>query len=198
MVKLIESAGRLYQETSTPRAEPEEVRPHGWFVIRMHLSQGWHSAEAETDSGLTVTEIAELVAEHEEARITRQALEHAKASADSCWERVDSAARIMRSRSISHDKRLSKAAFELGLVGENAGEGSSRVDHKMIADHYYTLRTRGMWPAAEGDQRLEPHSHDDAVTIVETAHKIGWDSLRRAWRRKGIEVSINAEIFPIK
>lgn len=204
LVKLIESAGRLYQATRAPEATPETTYRDGQFVIRAHLRQGWADADQETDSGLTIAEIAELVAHHQQARIDQQALEQAQASADASWERLDSGATLMQPRLdsdgkvIRHDARLRSAAFELGLIGENAGEGGSRVDHEMIADHYYTLRTGGIWPTPEGGQYLEPHGHDDAVTIIETAHGVAWDSLRRAWRGKGIKVSTKAEVFPIK
>lgn len=122
-------------------------------------------------------------------------LDAAERDASTCWERVFSANRIMRDHEADYGKRARLALFEFGLTGEQGGKGASRVDHELIADHYYVMRCGGtLW---EG-QVLQPHSHDEAVCVIEARYGIDWESLRRAWRRKGIPVSTDAEVFPIK
>jgi hypothetical protein len=110
-------------------------------------------------------------------------------------ERFRSVRRIMKDRTLGHDRRMRKALFELGVIGEDGGAGADRVDHRHIANHYFALRTGGsLW---EG-KKLAPHSHDAAVQVIETRYGIPWDSLQRAWRRKRIEVRTEAVVFPIK
>lgn len=123
---------------------------------------------------------------------------------EACWgslkamfKQIRSAWKIMRDRKIKHDKRQRKALFELGLIGENGGFGTERVDHSYIASHYHALRLGApnvMW---EG-KILSPHSHDCAVQVIEARYDIDWASLTKAWNRKKIQVDIKAKVFPIE
>lgn len=124
-------------------------------------------------------------------------LERAEDESRACWARVDSASRIMQNHAFDYDKRARRALFELGMTGEAGGKGAARVDHHWIAEHYYALRCGAPDALWEG-QILTPHSHVDAVRVIEERYGVDWESLRRAWRRKGIFVSTDAEVFPIK
>lgn len=124
-------------------------------------------------------------------------LEASERDADTYWRRVDSAHRIMRDHRTDYEKRTRKALFELGMTGEVGGKGAARADHRRIAAHYHALRCGAPDVLWEG-QILPPHSHADAVRVIELRYGVDWESLRRAWRRKGIVVSTEAEVFPIK
>lgn len=197
--KLIRSAGRAYQSKCAPATEPENEQRDGLFVLRNYLrGQADHGA-LETDSGLTIGEVAELLASHEQHRHDHIALGQAEQSASSCWERVDSALAIIRDTARPFDKRLRLAAYELELIGDQGGPGKDRVDHERIAAHYHTLRTGGGWIDEQGaTEALAPLNHADAVLVIERTYSTDWESLRRAWRRKKIQVSTDAEAFPIK
>lgn len=108
-----------------------------------------------------------------------------------------SARKIMKDRRLRHDKRMRKAIFELGLIGKKGGAGRERVDHRRMAHHYYALR-RGAPDTLWEGEILAPHSHNDAVKVIEVRYGLDWDSLAHACNVKKIPLRTDAEVFPIK
>lgn len=96
-------------------------------------------------------------------------------------------------------KRHSAALYALGLIGEAHGEGRQDDWHQEAAAHYYLLRAGGGCWRDGGCVEVKPIGHDAAISIVMQEFDIqDLQNLERAWRRKGIEVSYDAEVFPIK
>ncbi|MDX9718902.1 MAG: hypothetical protein RBT67_16165 [Thauera sp.] len=199
---LLELARAYLAGPPGPGAYPADARAEDYArAIRRDLTTDagrthWFAVLDERVDGVTLPPavLLRLLADAAALPHALRQMEAAERSSNACWERVDSACRIMREHDVDYEKRVRKALFELGLTGEAGGKGKARVDHHLIADHYYALRCGERW---EG-QALPPHSHVDAVRIIEDRHGVDWESLRRAWRRKGIVVSTEAEVFPIK
>jgi len=146
---------------------------------------------------LPVGVVLRLIVDAAALPAAKRQLADSEREANACWERVYSAHRIMQDHNVDYEKRSRKVLFELGITGEDGGKGKARVDHAVIADHYYALRCGEPNVLWDGEI-LPPHSHNDAVRIIEERYGLDWDSLRKAWRRKSIQVSIDAEVFPIK
>lgn len=127
-----------------------------------------------------------------------ESLRQSEAEADEFWGRWESARKIMKKPGKPHDTRARLALFELGLIGEEAGQGKSRVDHHGIAAHYALLRTGGhYWGGGGALERVGPHGHHAAVQMIEARYRIEWETLRRGCLRKGIKLCTKAEVYPI-
>lgn len=99
--------------------------------------------------------------------------------------------------------RYADALYQLGLTGEENGEGRTKNAHIEAAELYYLLRTGGDIVENGKLQSIEARSHADAVLFVEHKFKTEWESLVRAWSRikqktgKTIRPSYKAEVYPI-
>lgn len=99
--------------------------------------------------------------------------------------------------------RYANALYQLGLTGEENGEGRTKNAHIEAAELYYLLRTGGDIVENGKIQSIEARSHADAVLFVEQEFKTEWESLVRAWSRikqktgKTIRPSYKAEVYPI-
>lgn len=100
--------------------------------------------------------------------------------------------------------RYADALYQLGLTGEQNGEGRTKNAHIEAAELYFLLRTGGHIVKNGKLQLIEARSHADAVQLVEQEFKTEWESLERAWSRikqktgKTIRPSYQAEVYPIK
>lgn len=139
-----------------------------------------------------------LVGEAMRVPVLEEQLRQCEASSAGWLGLWNSARKIMKKPGKPHDKRTRLALFELGLIGEESGQGKSRVDHRGIADHYFLLRKGGhYWSDVGTLDRIEPHGHDAAVQMIEKRYSIDWDTLVRGCARKGIAIKTKAEVFPI-
>lgn len=119
--------------------------------------------------------------------------------ADEAWGAIDDARRIMTSgANVSTRERQSEALRRLKLLRAAHNKGTMNPAYQEAARLYYRLRCGGHTPQKDGPPiPYAALSHDDAVREVEKFARIGWDELARAWRRYGIEVRTEAEVFPI-
>lgn len=134
----------------------------------------------------------------QEVEYLKRRLAESEREADAAWVLIYSAGRIIedKSKGTPH-QRYSKALYELGLIGEKHGEGRGSIRYQTIADRYHHLRTGGYEGQRNGPpKKIEPHTHDEAVSTIFTEFDIDWAALQRAWRRHGIKVSIKSEVFP--
>lgn len=131
-------------------------------------------------------------------------LESQKADALSCrdasWDRLRKARTIMKKPG-RHDAKARQALFSLGLVGEDAGKGGNRVNHRAIASHYHLLRTGGNYFENGKLIGVKPHSFTDAFNAIGKRYspdkELDWDSLVKACRRKKIPLKKKAEVYPV-
>lgn len=95
------------------------------------------------------------------------------------------------------NQRYAAALRVDGLLAGEHGEGRTGRNWQAIADRYFGLRTGCHRHDADGVLRkIEPHSHADAVELIEDEQGISWESIERQWRRHAIAVSYSAEVFP--
>lgn len=134
-----------------------------------------------------------------EAQQLRRRLDESEKEANAAWKLIGSAGRIIRNKVGTAHKRHSDALYELGLIGEKHGQDRNDSKHQDAADRYFFLRTGGHeWHKGELIH-VKPRSHDDSVNAVMDEFNVNdWESLERTWRNKGIQVSYNAEVFPVK
>lgn len=175
--------------------------PHGAKTLGLVLD------EAAGDGFIKPSALIALVQSAIEAESLQIALEASKKETHEAWAAIGGAFKILKKRGrkgtadyalygTAH-KRHSAALYELGLIGEKHGEGRGCTYYQMIADRYHLLREGGYEGQRNGPpKKLEPHTHDEAVGAIHTEFDIDWAALQRAWRRHGIKVSTNAEIFP--
>ncbi|SIQ61541.1 hypothetical protein [Marinobacterium stanieri] len=196
--KLILSVGRaVLMDYGLDTELVEECRKYGLFHIQQYLQHG-HNGDFETDSGLTLAEVARLVEAAEGYPRFKQLAQDAKEEADNARTRISEARQIMRSDG-KHRDRMAKALSYLGLIGDDHGRGHERVDHQHIASHYYALRMGHHWHENGELVALDAHSHQDAVDVICEAYDIGsWETLRHACKNKGIPLRARAECYPVK
>ncbi len=175
--------------------------PHGAKSLGLVLD------ENVGDGFIKPSALIALVQSAIEAKHLRIALDASKKEADVAWAAISSASKILRKRGkkgtlnyalygTAH-KRHSAALYALGLIGEKHGEGRGGIHYQMIADRYHLLREGGYEGQWNGPpKKIEPLTHDEAVSAIHTEFDIDWASLQRAWRRHGIKVSTTAEVFP--
>ncbi|MFC6672527.1 hypothetical protein [Marinobacterium aestuariivivens] len=195
--KLIRSAGRAYRTFLKLDQDPARELEEGKFWLNLQQQQGFY-ADIETDSGLTVSEIAEIVFGLEQAAYDHDALKRSETEADTCWERIRGAREIMRMSdpSIRHDIRMRRALFHLGLIGDDNNKGGSMKNHRLMASHYFALRAGDNWLENGELKQLKPHSHAEAEQIIFNTYEIDWRTLKQACKRKGIPLSKDSENFP--
>lgn len=134
-----------------------------------------------------------------EVKQLRRRLADSKKEADIAWNLIGSAGRIIQKKEGTAHKRYSDALYELGLIGEKHGQDRSDSKHQEAADRYYSLRTGGHKRHNGESIHVDARNHDDSVTAVMNEFNVrDWESLERTWRRKGIQVSYDAEVFPVK
>ncbi|MCB8747716.1 hypothetical protein LHU53_12455 [Rhodoferax sp. U2-2l] len=193
--------------------------PEDDVLIRYFLQQIGGSLGAET-LGLTLDDIGgecqikpslliDLVKTALDEDGLKDRLSQSKKEADEAWKRLASARRLLKKRPAkgtpeyrlygTAHKRHSAALYELGLIGEAHGAERDDQKHNDAAERYYDLRTGGYTHQNGVLVKIEPHGHDAAVDIVMDEFALNdWASLERAWRKKGIAVSYEAEVFPVK
>lgn len=134
-----------------------------------------------------------------EVKQLRRRLADSEKEADIAWNLIGGAGRIIQKKEGTAHKRYSGALYELGLIGEKSGQDRSDSKHKDAADRYFFLRTGG-YEFHKGELiNFDPCGHDDSVaTVMDEFNVEDWGSLERTWRRKGIQVSYDAEVFPVK
>jgi hypothetical protein len=132
------------------------------------------------------------------AKELERRLADSEREANEAWGAIYEAHRIMSSKSNgSTSARQSEALKRLGLLKPPRNKGTVKPMYREAANLYYLLRCGGLGHVDGALQQIEPHSHDEAVLKVERFARINWDELARAWRRYGIEVRTEAEVFPI-
>jgi hypothetical protein len=121
----------------------------------------------------------------------------AESRANDLFLRLASAMKIMRRPGKPHDKKARLALYELGLVGEIAGQGGERVNHRVIAMQYDLLRRGGYGINAAGAlEYIPPHGHLEAAKIIEARHGVDFESLQRQCRRKRIPIRTRSTTYP--
>jgi hypothetical protein len=121
---------------------------------------------------------------------------NAEERADGLWGIWRKARAIMKKRG-KHDDKVRDAMFQMGLVGEVAGKGGNRVDHRGMASHYHLLRTGGHHFENGELIAVQPHSFNDAVVAIEARYGIDWESLKRESRRQKFTLMKKAEVYPV-
>jgi hypothetical protein len=139
-------------------------------------------------------------------------LEAQKADAEQInrnWSKRWREARAFMKSDVPTSKKYSVVLGMWGMIGDESGEGGNRRrkdrparDYARMARHYFELRVGKALRVGKKDTMFEghifePHSHDDAVRIIELAYQIHWDALERACLRKKICLVTKAEVFPI-
>lgn len=195
--KLIRSAGRAYRTVQEWEPDPNREFEDGQMLIESNHQCGvW--ADVETDSGLTISEIAQLVFRLKDAEYERGALSRSQEEAESFYRRIMEAREIMRTTDAgSHKERMSRTLFHLGLIGDDHGKGSRRRHYDRISRHYHALRYGDRWWNGEEFRNLEPHSYEAAMLVIHDRYGIEWDALQKGCRRNDIESPQKQGDFPI-
>jgi hypothetical protein len=133
-------------------------------------------------------------------------LEAQKADAEKinrAWLKRWFEARAFMKTDVPTSKKYSVVLEKWGMIGNESGKGGSRrwknrpaKDYARMARHYFALR-EGKKDAMFEGQIFEPHSHHDAVMIIEQAYQIGWDEFKRHCTEKNIFLDKKSRLFPI-
>jgi hypothetical protein len=192
VVKLVTAVGRAwFSSTGLEWDSEQDCYERGLFTVREYLRHGYNG-NLQTDTGLTLGEIARLFEQSETyPRLKREAA-HYKDEADGIWKRIYEAKNKIRDTSVDYKRRQSAALLHLGIRNSKRRGGYCE---KLIGT-YYRLRLGGSisFTAAEMERlkrsllrvdssrvdgvsinhldpdnpliRVKPHTHHEAVQVI--------------------------------
>lgn len=197
-----------YRARVAPAADADDDAEIARFLLQeINNPNGAESLSSSLDDKPGVVSIAPslliaLFRSALQAQSLDRLLANSTREADEAWLRIDDAHRIMSSKANgSTGERQSKALKRIGLGRQPRNKGGVKPLYRQAADLYFNIRSGGLGGLVTIDgvlQQIGPHSHDEAVAIVEKLARISWSDLNRAWKRHGIQVRTRAQVFPIK
>lgn len=195
---------RAYRARHAPAADATDDAVIARFVfLQIQNPHGAESLGASLDDepgevAVAPSVLIALIQSALYAQYLEPQLANSKREANEAWGALMGARRVMESKANGTTReRQNKALKRLGMLKPAHNKGAVRRMYEEAADLYYSLRCGGLGHVDGALQQIEPHSHDEAVLKVEKFARIGWDDLRRKWRLHRIEVSTEAEVFPI-
>jgi len=225
VAKLVTAAGRAwFIDGGLEWDSEQDCYERGLFTVREYLRHGYNG-NLQTDTGLTLGEIARLFEQTETYPRLKRDAAHYKDEADGMWQRICEAKNKIRDTSVDYKQRQSAALLHLGI------RNSKRrgADCERIAGRYHTLRM-GDFISFKHDEvkelgsrllrvdtdrshgvlvnndphrrffKIKPHSHDEAVAVIQAVYKLEWRSFLELCRLEGVShlIQPKADCYPRK
>lgn len=198
---------RAYRARHAPAADATDDAVIARYVLQqIQNPDGAKDLGASLDDKPGVVNIAPsvlivLIQSALSAKELERRLADSEREANEAWGAIGTVKAIMASGRGTPAERSAQALRAVGALAKPHNEGAVNPKYRAAADLYFNLRSGGLGGLVciDGELKLiKPHSHADAVAIVNREFNIEWQSLQRVCRRHGIALKTRAAAFPVQ